>query len=180
MHMNAANAWLRVGAEGNEGDIAVLDNDGDTTIHLNGDAGDIILRNADTAEEFTIARFDEIDAGTVMVIGPDGDLHRSDRPYDRRVAGVISGAGTERPGIILGHDPRGGGRLPLALSGRVYCKVDAGHGPIEVGDLLTTSPTAGHAMRASDAQEAFGAVIGKALAPAASGTGLIPILVALQ
>jgi hypothetical protein len=49
-----------------------------------------------------------------------------------------------------------------------------------VGDLLTTSPTAGHAMKADDTGRAFGAVIGKALAPMENGTGLIPILIALQ
>ena len=96
------------------------------------------------------------------------------------VAGVLSGAGNLRPGIILdrrtGPDPR----VPVALMGKVECKVDAGHAAIEIGDLLTTSPTPGHAMRASDPVSAFGSVIGKALRPMASGRGLVPILVALQ
>ena len=35
-------------------------------------------------------------------------------------------------------------------------------------------------MKATDQQRAFGAVLGKALRPLASGSGLIPILVALQ
>jgi hypothetical protein len=35
-------------------------------------------------------------------------------------------------------------------------------------------------MKAADREHAFGAVIGKALAPLPSGRGLIPILVALQ
>jgi hypothetical protein len=35
-------------------------------------------------------------------------------------------------------------------------------------------------MRAADPLLAFGAVIGKALAPLATGRGLVPILVALQ
>jgi hypothetical protein len=68
----------------------------------------------------------------------------------------------------------------VALVGKVYCKVDAQYGPIEVGDLLTTSPTLGHAMKASDPLKAFGAVIGKALRPLLAGQGLIPILIALQ
>ena len=38
--------------------------------------------------------------------------------------------------------------MPLALVGKVYCKVNAQYAPVEVGDLLTTSPTLGHAMRA--------------------------------
>ena len=41
--------------------------------------------------------------------------------------------------------------------------MDAGYAPVGVGDLLTTSPTAGHAMRAEDPVRAFGATIGKAL-----------------
>jgi hypothetical protein len=70
--------------------------------------------------------------------------------------------------------------MPLALIGRVCCKVDADYCPIEIGDLLTTSPTPGHAMKAADPLKAFGTVIGKALHPLESGHGLIPILVALQ
>jgi hypothetical protein len=49
-----------------------------------------------------------------------------------------------------------------------------------MGDLLTTSSTPGHAMKAADALKAFGSIIGKALRPFKQGQGLIPILVALQ
>jgi hypothetical protein len=58
--------------------------------------------------------------------------------------------------------------------------VDASDTPIDIGDLLTTSATPGHAMKASDPQRALGAVIGKALRPLTSGRKLIPVLVALQ
>ena len=71
-------------------------------------------------------------------------------------------------------------RLAIGLLGKVYCKVEAQSSPIEVGDLLTTSFTPGHAMKASDSMKAFGAVIGKALRPLPSGHGLIPILIALR
>ena len=64
--------------------------------------------------------------------------------------------------------------------GRAYCKVDAAYSAIEAGDLLTTSATPGHAMKASDPQRAFGAVIGKALRPLREGRGVIPILIAMQ
>jgi len=90
------------------------------------------------------------------------------------------GAGDYKPGLILGRDSSSRQRMPLALVGKVYCKADAQYGPIKVGDLLTTSPTAGHAMRAVDPLRAFGAVVGKALRPLTMGTGLIPILIALQ
>jgi hypothetical protein len=68
----------------------------------------------------------------------------------------------------------------VALVGRVYCKVDADSAPIETGDLLTTSHTPGHAMKALDDARAFGSVLGKALASMPSGRGMLPILVALQ
>jgi hypothetical protein len=100
--------------------------------------------------------------------------------YDKKVAGVISGAGDLKPALILDKRPELRSRMPIALMGKVYCKVDAQHAPIEVGDLLTTSPTSGHAMKATDPTKAFGAVIGKALKPLKEGTGLIPILISLQ
>src|SRR5262249_15107734 len=120
------------------------------------------------------------DPGTVMVLDNNGCLASSAGPYDKRVAGVISGAGEFRPGLILGRSRPQPGRLPVALAGKVYCKVDASYAPIEVGDLLTTSPTRGHAMKAEDPVAGFGAVIGKALKRLDSGQDLVPILVALQ
>jgi hypothetical protein len=121
-----------------------------------------------------------IEPGTVMVITGEGEIEPSQLPYDKRVAGVISGAGDLRPAIILGKQESDRNRASLALVGKVYCKVDANGASIEVGDLLTTSPTLGHAMKADDPVKAFGAVIGKALRPLRSGQGLIPILIALQ
>ena len=93
---------------------------------------------------------------------------------------MISGAGAYKSGLVLDRQPLQNNRLPVALVGKVYCKVDAQYGPIEVGDLLTSSSTPGHAMKASDPLKAFGSVIGKALRPLLSGQGLIPILIALQ
>ena len=99
---------------------------------------------------------------------------------DKRVAGVISGAGDYKPGIVLDKQPSQSSRQPIALLGKVFCKVDAQYGAIGIGDLLTTAPTPGHAMKAGDPFKAFGAVIGKALRAWADGEGLIPILIALQ
>jgi hypothetical protein len=100
--------------------------------------------------------------------------------YNKRVAGVIAGAGNLKPAIILGKQQFTRRRMPIALLGKVYCKVDASSSPIEVGDLLTTSSNPGYAMKAIDTSRSSGAVIGKALCPCESGLGLIPILVALQ
>ena len=143
-------------------------------------SNDIVLSNADCAEEFDVAESETIEPGTVMVIDDTGVLRHSRQPYDKRVAGTVSGAGGYRPAIVLDKQNGAAARVTLALLGKVFCKVDAQYGAIEVGDLLTTSSTPGHAMKASEPLKAFGAVIGKALGPLPQGQGLVPILIALQ
>jgi hypothetical protein len=143
--------------------------------------GDVSFPGADCAEEFIVKEEVLVEPGTVMALSGTGELVSSDAPYQKKVVGVVAGAGSLRSGIIMGRQEEGGmRRQPIALVGTVYCKVDARYGPIEVGDLLTSSATDGHAMRASDPTRAFGAVIGKATAPLREGLGLIPILIALQ
>ena len=116
-----------------------------------------------------------------MAIGANGVLEPSCSPYERKVVGVVSGARDLKPGIVMGKNQHGSETCqPIALVGRAYCKADAAYGPIEVGDLLTSSPTPGHAMRVGDPSRAFGAVVGKAMAPLSEGVGLVPILIALQ
>lgn len=160
-----------------DGDVDVT---GDVSVSGNVTAKDVILSGADCAEEFDVTANAEIEPGCVVVFDDDAALALSDRPYDRRVAGVISGAGAFRPGVVLDRRETDRRRAPIALVGKVYCRVDAAYGAIAVGDLLTSSPTPGHAMRASDPGRAFGAVIGKALGGHGSGLGLIPILVTLR
>ena len=142
--------------------------------------GDIRLTNADCAEDFNIGLGVSAEPGTVMVLGEEGALFPSQLAYDKRVAGVVSGAGDYKPGIVLDKQQSDRTRQPIALLGKVFCKVDARYGAIEVGDLLTTSPTPGHAMKVDDPLKAFGTVIGKALRPLNEGQGLVPILIALQ
>jgi len=152
-------------------------------VQVNGDmsvTGDIFMQGADCAEHFDIAGSSTIEPGSVVVIDNCGGLRESHAAYDRKVAGVVSGAGQYRPGLVLDAQESSGNRLAVALMGKVFCKVDARCEAIAVGDLLTSSATPGHAMKAADPGRAFGAVIGKALAPLTSGKGLIPILVALQ
>jgi hypothetical protein len=153
----------------------------DGPIQHNGDftcSGDIRLPGADCAEQFDVA--EPIEPGTVVVLDGQGVLRQSQIAYDKKVVGVVSGAGRFRPGIILDKQQGASDRVPVALVGKVYCKVDARYSPIEIGDILTSSPTAGHAMKAADPARAFGAVIGKALRVWDEGTGLLPILVSLQ
>jgi len=143
--------------------------------------GDVRLTNGqDLAEEFELAGATEAEPGMVMVLDDSGYVRSSAVAYDRKVAGVVSGAGAYKPGLVLNKPDPVHGSAPLALAGRAYCKVTAEPGAIAIGDLLTTSDTPGHAMRADDPARAFGSVIGKALAPLREGTGLIPILISLR
>jgi hypothetical protein len=166
--------------EGNVLVTATLTAQGNVSVTGNVTAKDVLLGGADCAENFDVGESEVIEPGTVVVFDDFGALSATAEPYNKRVAGVISGAGRYRPGIVLDGRESDTRRAPVALIGKVYCKVDARFAPIAVGDLLTTSATAGHAMKAQDPLKAFGAVIGKALAGLKDGCGLIPILVTLQ
>jgi hypothetical protein len=120
----------------------------------------------------------------VVAIDPEnpGQLTLTRQAYDRKVAGIISGADGLRPGLVMkaqGH-LHADGDYPVALTGRVFAWCDAANDPIQPGDLLTTSETLGHAMKVTDHARAQGAIIGKAMTPLESGQGLVLVLVSLQ
>lgn len=173
-------AVLRVGSAGNEGDIIVKDDAGNESIHLNGGSGDIILRNADAAEHFDVVDATLVEPGMTMVLNDEGKLHPSSTPYDKKVIGVVAGAGNYRPGIILDKKDGNKNRVPVSVLGKVSCKVDASYGSIEIGDLLTTSSTPGHAMKVTDPYKAMGSIVGKALNSMVSGKGYVDMLVMQQ
>ena len=136
--------------------------------------------SSDVAEYLPVV--DGVLPGTVLIIGATGTLEPSSAAYDIRVAGIVS---TE-PGMALGTREGGNsGEALIAVAGRVPCKVDASYGTIHPGDLLTTSPTLGHAMKAQPVNiggvEIYrpGTIIGKAMEPLNSGTGLIEVFVTL-
>jgi hypothetical protein len=119
----------------------------------------------------------------VVVIDADhaGQLALSDTAYDRKVAGVVSGAGGVKPGMLMGQKgTMADGQHPVALTGRVWTWCDATNGAIEPGDMLTTSNTPGHAMKVLDHTRAQGAVIGKAMTSLSEGAGLVLVLVQPQ
>jgi hypothetical protein len=180
-HFDSTYAALHLGGQGNEGDLIVRNDAGNQTIKLDGGSGDIILSNGDAAEDFDVVDATQVSPGMVMVLAQDGRLEPCGAPYDQKVVGVVSGAGQYRPGIVLdrGEIPDDC-RLPISVMGKVTCRADASYGHIRVGDLITTSPTFGCAMKASDPAQAYGSIIGKALGSLEEGTGEIPILVALQ
>jgi hypothetical protein len=82
------------------------------------------------------------------------------------------------PGVT--QIPTNGYLSAVTLGSYKAVKVDAGYGAIHAGDLLTTSPHAGYAMKVTDKSQAFGATIGKALGDLESGTGVIPVMVTLK
>jgi hypothetical protein len=140
-----------------------------------------ITGGSDLAEPFELAE-ENIPAGSVVIIDDNhpGQLVRSSQPYDTRVAGVVSGANGIHPGLMLHQDGINGAGKNIALTGRVYVLADAATGPIKPGDLLTTSPTPGRAMRVADHSRAQGAVLGKAMTSLTQGEGMVLVLVTLQ
>ena len=141
-----------------------------------------ITGGADLAEPFDVGGEQGVSSGALLVIDDEnpGKLKLSDREYDSRVAGVVSGAGGVNPGLTLSQQDVFEGGQNVALSGRVYAMADVSNGPIRPGDLLTTSSRPGHAMRATDRDRSHGAVIGKAMSVLDEGEGLVLVLVNLQ
>jgi hypothetical protein len=145
-----------------------------------------ITGGSDLSEQFEINPSDCIGTplpGMIVCIDPHnpGQLLPSSRSYDRTVAGIISGAGGVHPGLLMGQQGSvANGEHPVALTGRVYCMVDGGHGSVSPGDLITTSNTPGHGMKVTDHERARGAIIGKAMTRLEGGTGLVLVLVSLQ
>jgi hypothetical protein len=136
---------------------------------------------ADVAEYMQVA--ENVTPGTVLVIGKGGVLKPSLTAYDTHVAGIVS----TQPGVSLGTKENGNpGEVQIAVAGKVPCKVDASNGPIEEGDLLTTSSRPGYAMKAEPTMingRGFypdGTILGKAMGTLESGTGTIEVLVTLQ
>jgi hypothetical protein len=175
--------------------------DGLVTVSLNADDGTgsglittsvlQITGGADLSEQFDVgeaadsqlASSGSIQPGMVVCIDPEnpGRLVLSTKPYDRTVAGIVSGSGGIRPGMLMGHQGTlADGKHPVALTGRVYCLADASNLSIEPGDLLTTSDTPGHAMKVNNPTYAQGAILGKAMSKLEKGKGLVLVLVTLQ
>ncbi|MFZ2498182.1 hypothetical protein [Methanosarcina sp.] len=122
----------------------------------------------------------DLEIGDVVCLDEEIDgIVLSKKPNDPLVLGVIS---TE-PGFLL-NAKRGSMEtkmFPVALCGRVTCKVVGENGSIKRGDLLTSSSTPGHAMKANPikGEKLFcpGTIIGKAIGKLESGKGVIDIFV---
>ena len=176
--------WFKGGSHSNtQGEPGL---GGTNLMHLDG-AGTLYVKvlaitgGADVAEPFQMSD-QGIAKGSVVIIDDahPGKLKLSERAYDRRVAGIVSGANGINPGLSLSQHGALEGGQNVALSGRVYVQADASHGAIQPGDLLTTSDTPGYAMKATDYAQAQGAILGKAMSGLSEGKGLVLVLVTLQ
>jgi len=169
---------LLVSAQG-AGQVAVFNTAGTPRFILDGNSG-LQSASGDVAERFPSAA--QLEPGSVVSIDPaaGGKVMAASRAYDRRVAGVVSGAKDYNPGITLRADDERKNAVPVTLTGTVYCLASNVNGPIRAGDLLTTSTVPGHAMRATDADRAHGAIVGKALDDLHGDRGLVMILASLQ
>lgn len=169
----------------NNGNVGIGTHSPSSKLHVN---GKLTVTGSDFAERFNInetttSTNTEIIPGMLVSIDENnyGELTLSQKAYDTKVAGIISGAGGVSTGMIMGEaNTLADGDTPVALSGRVYCYVDASYAEIKPGDLLTTSPTEGHAMKVRRHNKAKGAIIGKAMTPLKEGKGLVLVLVSLQ
>jgi hypothetical protein len=182
---SGAGHWNQVVLK-SDGNVGIGTSTPDETLDVRGTAQVEVLKitgGSDLAEPFDIAGAVRVEPGLLMVIDSDrpGKLKVSDRAYDRKVAGVVSGAGGIKPGMHMTQENLSGeDSVPVALTGRAYAWADACNNAIEPGDLLTTSSRPGHAMKVTDHERASGAVIGKAMTGLADGTGLVLVLVNLQ
>lgn len=136
---------------------------------------------------------EEVEVSDVLAIDEKNPLklRKTQKPYEKGIIGIVS----KLPAIIfegsqirIAPNPGGftkGTNPPIALAGQVLCKVTNENGPIEAGDLLTSSSIPGHAMKATDRDKSFGTIVGKALEPFTAGpkgesTGKIIAFVTLQ
>lgn len=142
-----------------------------------------IKGGSDFAENFDVVdTYLEPAPGMAVSIDEDnpGKLSISRESYDKKVAGIISGANGVETGLFMGQEGSiADGEYPIALSGRVYVYANGEGGEILPGDLLTTSSVSGEAMKASDFDKSHGAIIGKAMT-GLDENGFVLVLVNLQ
>jgi hypothetical protein len=119
---------------------------------------------ADLAENYQADA--QYEPGTVVEFGGEAEVTIATEGT-KRVAGVVS----TNPAHLMNGSLQGRNVVPLALQGRVPCKVI---GPVQKGDLMISAGF-GYARANNDA--ATGQVIGKALADFTGAKGVIEVVV---
>ena len=114
---------------------------------------------------------DDADAvpGSIVTVGSDGKIVRATKPYDSAMLGVV----VEFPVISIGE--KTDNTKAVLSAGKADVLVSAVNGEIKAGDFITSSESAGVAVKATIP----GYVFGKALASYSdtSQNGVIPVLV---
>ncbi len=204
LYMNAGNRTLELQASetANTGSqIQMYKAHGSLGISLDADflglgrvtTQEIEVTGEDLAEFFTVNSSNlvsDIRPGVLLSIDEEnpGDVVMTSEAYDKKIAGIISGANGVRPGLLMGGEmgradetlPAATGEFPIALAGKAYVYANAENGPIKVGDMLTSSSTPGYAMKVNDYERARGAIIGKAMTALEGGDGFVLVLISLN
>ncbi len=176
----------------NEPYLRLFHSDGSDAITLDADvAGNSrittdeleITGGSDFAENFDIVSSElNPKPGMLVSIDPNnsGKLIISTSAFDKRIAGIVSGANGIRTGLMMGQEGSiADGTYPIALSGRVYVSACDEGGAIEPGDLLTSSSSPGLAMKVDVDNPPIGTIIGKAMTRP-DERGFVLVLVNLQ
>ena len=122
---------------------------------------------ADLAEKYV--GDEAYEPGTVVVFGGAEEITACTIKGDRKVAGVVS----TDPAYLMNNQLEGDTVVPLALTGRVPCKVI---GTVAKGDMLVTSAVPGYAIVDNDPK--MGTVIGKAVGTKEDdGKGTVEVVV---
>ena len=125
-------------------------------------------RYADLAERYEADAFYE--PGTVLVVGGEKEVTACNTYGDIKLAGIVS----TNPAYLMNSNAGSDITHPaIALKGRVPIKV---YGTVKKGDLLTTSPYAGHAEVAGD-NVRDSAIIGIALSDNQTGSAVIEAMI---
>lgn len=143
---HATNKWLTFEQDG-IGIVGMIKGNGSTGIQYQ--TGGI----ADFAEYLRKDENQKIDFGSVLCLEENGFA----TPCTKE-GGKIVGVASERPSF-LGGENLGNKSVPAGLIGEIITKVSNVNGPINTGDLLTSSQIPGYAMKATKE----GTAIGRAL-----------------
>ena len=132
-----------------------IGNIGSATTYFN-----TVFAKATSAQYADLAENYEADAeyapGTIVVFGGDKEVTISNKNHDTAVAGIIS----TNPSYLMNAGQTGKWVLPVALTGRVPCRVQ---GPVSKGAVLVTGDIPGTAMAIKTSKFVPGCVVGKSL-----------------
>ena len=84
--------------------------------------GDIRLRMPIAPKISTFANLSRLNPAQSWCLGEEGKLEQSQKAYDKRVTGVVSGAGHYKPGIVLDKQESSHTRNPLRCSAKSSAK----------------------------------------------------------